>query len=164
VALPPFQEFYETNRVGVYRYLVGAIGANEAEDCLQEVFIDALRAYPRVRRDSNLRAWVMRIAQRQVIDESRRRKRRPEPTDSITEQSEPLGQEPADGPFGSGLWERVRRLPPMQRGAIVHRFANDCSYAEIARTLGCTEVAARRNVHEGLKKLRAAAQAIGRGA
>jgi RNA polymerase sigma factor (sigma-70 family) len=53
-----------------------------------------------------------------------------------------------------GLWAQVRRLPPKQRGAILLRYGADLSHAEIAVALECSEEAARRSLHEGLKKLR----------
>ena len=50
--------------------------------------------------------------------------------------------------------DAVSGLPPKQRSAVVLRFATDMSYAGIGARLDCSEDAARRNVHEGLKKLR----------
>jgi DNA-directed RNA polymerase specialized sigma24 family protein len=52
------------------------------------------------------------------------------------------------------LWAAVRELPPKQRGAVALRYALDADYATIAATLSCSEDAARRSVHEGLKRLR----------
>ena len=49
----------------------------------------------------------------------------------------------------------MRTLPPKQRGAILLRYGADLSHAEIAAALDCSEEAARRSLHEGLKKLRA---------
>jgi DNA-directed RNA polymerase specialized sigma24 family protein len=40
--------------------------------------------------------------------------------------------------------------------AVIYRFVNDLPYRDIARLLDCSEEAARRNVHEALKKLRGA--------
>ena len=57
----------------------------------------------------------------------------------------------ADNP---GLWTRVRALPEKQRLAVVHRTVLDMGYPELAEVLDCSEEAARRNVHEGLKRLR----------
>jgi RNA polymerase sigma factor (sigma-70 family) len=45
-------------------------------------------------------------------------------------------------------------LPPKQRSAVVLRFATDMAYSQIGEMLDTSEEAARRNVHEGLKKLR----------
>ncbi len=52
------------------------------------------------------------------------------------------------------LWRRVRELPPKQRTAVALRFVTDAAYAEISAVMGTSEAAARRNVHEGLKRLR----------
>ena len=52
------------------------------------------------------------------------------------------------------LWEDVRRLPPKQRAAVVHRYVADLDYAEIGAVMGTTAEAARRNVHEGITRLR----------
>jgi DNA-directed RNA polymerase specialized sigma24 family protein len=48
----------------------------------------------------------------------------------------------------------VRKLPDKQRAAIALRFVSDADYAQISAVMGTSEEAARRNVHEGLKRLR----------
>ena len=48
----------------------------------------------------------------------------------------------------------VARLPDKQRTALALRFVADLAYAEIAAAMETSEEAARRNVHEGLKRLR----------
>jgi RNA polymerase sigma factor (sigma-70 family) len=52
------------------------------------------------------------------------------------------------------LWGLVRGLPTKQRAAVVLRFVNDLPHEEIGQIIGCSEEAARRNLHEGLKKLK----------
>jgi DNA-directed RNA polymerase specialized sigma24 family protein len=54
----------------------------------------------------------------------------------------------------AALWSEVRQLPGKQRAAVVLRFASDLSHGDIGKVLGCSEAAARRNLHEGLEKLR----------
>ena len=56
-SLPPFQRFLDTYRGEVWRLICASVPRSEADDCFQETFIAALRAYPRLRRDSDLRAW-----------------------------------------------------------------------------------------------------------
>ena len=53
-----------------------------------------------------------------------------------------------------GIWELVGALPPKQRAAVTLRYASDLPHAEIAAALGCSPEAARRSLHEGLKRLR----------
>jgi RNA polymerase sigma factor (sigma-70 family) len=151
VSLPPFQAFLDAHRDDVYRFLVAAAGPDQADDCFQETFVAALRAYPRLRRGSNLRAWILTIAHRKVLDAHRARGRRPVPVASVPERaaaSNPGHTDDAD------LWNAVRELPPKQRAAVVHRYVNDLPYKQIGEVMGCSDEAARRSVHEGLKRLR----------
>jgi len=48
----------------------------------------------------------------------------------------------------------VGKLPPKQRQAIGLRFLADLSHAEIGVAMGTSTAAARRNVFEGLRRLR----------
>src|SRR3954453_6668607 len=165
--LPPFQRFLEDNRDAVWRFLVASVGPHDADDCFQETFIAALRAYPRLRGDSNLRGWLFTIAHHKALDSHRARNRRAVPMDELPETvGEPLmnGGEPelwtgrgAQRLTNGGepeLWRAVGALPVKQRAAVLLRFAGDLAYREIGDATGTTEEAARRNVHEGLKKLR----------
>jgi RNA polymerase sigma factor (sigma-70 family) len=107
-----------------------------------------------LRRADNLRAWLFRIAQNKAIDAHRARSRRPVPVESVPEPAAPV---PAAGGAENSqpeLWARVRELPPKQRTAVFCREVLGMPYAELALLLECSEDAARRNVHEGLKRLR----------
>jgi RNA polymerase sigma factor (sigma-70 family) len=152
VILPPFQALLEVNRSDVYRFLVASVGPSEADDCFQETCIAALRAYPRLRRATNLRAWLFRIAERKAIDSHRARGRRPLPVEQPPERRAPAQRTSEDSE--PELWASVRSLPPKQRTAVVCHSALGMPYPELAELLGSSEEAARRNVHEGLEKLR----------
>lgn len=150
-ALPPFQTLLDEHAGVVYRFLVASVGPVEADDCFQEACIAALRAYPRLERDADLRAWLLTIAHRKAIDSRRARGRRALPIDEVPEQAR-LDRLPPDP--DQPIWIRVRELPEKQRTAVFLRSAADCSYAEVAAALHCSQDAARRNVHEGLRRLR----------
>jgi RNA polymerase sigma factor (sigma-70 family) len=153
VELPPFQVFLDDHREDVYRFLVASVGREDADDCFQETFLAALRAYPRLEETSNLRGWILTIAHRKAIDAHRSGRRRPIPVESVPERAT-ASPEARD----TSLWRAVRELPGKQRAAVVHRFVNDLAYVDIGQMTGSSEEAARRNVHEGLKKLRGAWQ------
>ena len=148
--LPPFAVCLERFGADLYRFLVAAVGRDEADDCFQETCMAALRAYGRLRDGSNLRGWLLTIAGRKAIDAHRARARRPLPSDELAERPGPAPPEPPDG----SLWARVRDLPDDTRLALLHRYVNDLSYAQIAELLGCSEAAARQRVRFGLGKLR----------
>jgi RNA polymerase sigma factor (sigma-70 family) len=150
----------DEHREPVWRFLASCVGAAEAEDCFQETFISALRAYPRLRGDSNLRAWVMTIAHRKALDAHRGRARRAVPVAEPAAHDQRAGVRAHGNEHDDGeLWEAVRALPPRQRSAVVLRFVGDLPHREIASAIGCSEEAARRSLHEGLAKLRKAVPA-----
>jgi RNA polymerase sigma factor (sigma-70 family) len=154
VKLPPFQVLLDEHRVDVYRYCVASAGRSEADDCFQETWIAALRAYPKLRRADNLRAWLLRIAHNKAMDLHRSRGRRPVPVESVPEPARaPSAPEPAVGDEPE-LWAAVRNLPPKQRTAVFCRTVLGMPYDELARLLESSEDAARRNVFEGLRTLR----------
>jgi RNA polymerase sigma factor (sigma-70 family) len=151
-ALPPFQRFLDEHRDTVWRFLVSTVGPAEAEDCFQETFIAALRAYPRLREDSNLRAWVLTIAHRKALDAHRGRGRRALPVaDPAVLDGRAAEARPATD---DALWEAVGELPARQRSAVVLRYVADLPHRDIAAAIGCSEEAARRSLHEGLTRLR----------
>lgn len=152
MSLPPFQTLLDTHGAAVHRFLVASVGSVDADDCFQETWIAALRAYPRLEHGDNLRAWLMKIAQRKAIDSHRSRARRPLPVAEPPEVAD--GGEPPLPVNGQPVWARVRELPEKQRMAVFLRGAADLSYAEVAAVLDCSQDAARRSVHEGMKKLR----------
>jgi RNA polymerase sigma factor (sigma-70 family) len=158
-ALPPFQELLDEHGSDVLGFLVATVGPHDAEDAFQETFIAALRAYPRLEDARNLRSWILTIAHRKAIDHHRARGRRAVPAGSAEEvaggkRSSNWSPEEVVAGGDPGLWAAVSELPPKQRSAVVLRFATDMSYAGIAKALDVSEAAARRNVHEGLEKLR----------
>lgn len=150
VQLPPFETLVEAHARELHRFLVGCVGPSDAEDCLQETFMSALRAYPRLRNADNLRAWLYTIAQRKATDTVRRRMRRPtRDLDGVEPAAPPAPDAPDDG-----LWMRVGALPAKQRSAVVQRFALDLAYVDIGARMGISEEAARQNVSAGLRRLR----------
>jgi RNA polymerase sigma factor (sigma-70 family) len=153
VRLPPFQSLVDAHGRDVHRFLIATVGSVDADDCYQETWLAALRAYPRVRDATNLRGWLFTIAHRKAIDHVRGRKRRAAPVADPAELAPPVPA-PAVADADGDLWSAVAALPAKQRTAVALRFIADSAYAEIAGAMDCSEEAARRSVHEGLKRLR----------
>lgn len=149
VRLPPFQKLIDAHGRDVHRFLIAQVGREDAEDCYQETWLAALRAYPRLRDSGNLRSWVFTIAHRKAIDHLRARRRVPV---LVGELPDPAS-DPVD-PGDDALWRQVRDLPEKQRTALLLRYVTDASYAEIGLVMRTSQEAARRSVHEALKRLR----------
>jgi RNA polymerase sigma factor (sigma-70 family) len=140
----------ELHGPALLRFCVAQVGAERAEDVFQETMLSALRAYEGVRDLASLRAWLFSIAARKAIDSHRERARSPEP---VADPKPPVpGADP--GAADEGIWERVRALPAKQREAVALRYLGSLSHREIAQVMATSEAAARRNVFEGLNRLR----------
>ncbi|MGI8410955.1 MAG: RNA polymerase sigma factor [Solirubrobacteraceae bacterium] len=149
-ALPPFSRVVDQHGPAVLRFCHARAGPERAEDCFQDTLLAALRSYEQVRDPRAIGAWLFSIAARKTIDAHRAGLRAPEPTDQIDERAVAAPALAVD----EALWERVRALPPKQHQAVTLRYRADLTHAEIARVMGTNEAAARRNVFEGLERLR----------
>jgi RNA polymerase sigma factor (sigma-70 family) len=151
MSLEPFQHVLDRHADEVLRFLAASVGRHDADDAFQETFLSAMRAYPKLRRGSDVRAWLLTIAHRKAIDVHRGRTRRPVPVAEVAERV--AGGASPDVPDDE-QWARVRTLPARQRAVLTLRYAADLSHAEIARVLGCSEAASRRAAADGLATLR----------
>jgi RNA polymerase sigma factor (sigma-70 family) len=120
VALPPFQRFLDDHADAMWRMCAASVGREEADDAFQEACVAALRAYPRLRAGSNLRAWALTIAHRKALDVHRARARRPVAVGAVDSERAPPVALPDDA-----LWDAVRTLPAGQRAAVTLRYAGD---------------------------------------
>ena len=131
----------------------------DADDLYQETALKAFRAWDRLPCDANHRAWLYRIASNTFLSDRRKAARlRSLDADSGAE-TIPATSLDDDGRLDAGNMLReveafIEELPPKQRIALVQRKYLEMGYPDIAATLESSEEAARRNVHEALRKLR----------
>lgn len=147
--LPPFQRLVDDHGEDVFRFLVATAGPQDADDCWQETYLSALRAYTGVRAGSNLRAWLFTIAHNKAMDTHRARTRHGVPVGAVPETAQPPVADAVPE-----LWAAVDGLPAKQREAVLRRYVTDLPYDDIAVAMGTSADAARRNVFEGIRKLR----------
>jgi RNA polymerase sigma factor (sigma-70 family) len=149
--MQPFEAIVAEHGPVVMRVCRALLGPAEADDAWSEAFLAALRAYPELRPESNVRGWLVTIAHRKAIDQLRARARGPEPAGDL-----PAGPPGDTGPEppDTELHGALAALPFKQRGAVVYRYLADLSYAEVGRLLECSEAAARRNAADGIARLR----------
>lgn len=152
MSLEPFQRVLDRHADEVLRFLVASLGRHDADDAFQETFLSAMRAYPKLRRGSDVRAWLLTIAHRKAIDVHRGRARRAIPVAEVADRVAGGDGTPEVG--DDEQWARVRELPARQRAVLTLRYAADLSHAEIGRVLECSEAASRRAAADGLATLR----------
>jgi RNA polymerase sigma factor (sigma-70 family) len=149
VSTRPFEDVVTEHRAMVLRICRSMLGAADAEDAWSDTFLAAMRAYPDLRPDSNVRGWLATIAHRKAIDLARRAGRA-RPTDDLPQV--PTWDRPPSG--DDALRAAVLALPPKQQGAVILRYLADLPYDEVGRRLGCSATAARRSAADGIARLR----------
>lgn len=145
----PFDTVLERHGPALLRFCVARLGREGGEDAFQETMLAALRHYPELRDRRAVGGWLFAIAHRKIVDAARHAARTR--TVDGPDVDGAVWHDPDDP---SGIWSQVALLPPKQREAVGLRFLADLSHGDIGLVMGTTAAAARRNVHEGLKKLR----------
>jgi RNA polymerase sigma-70 factor (ECF subfamily) len=142
-------------------YLLGMVRhADVADDLLQEVFQRVWQARHRYEDRGCERAYLLRIADRLVVDRSRRLGVEMTVSDEAWQQFEPVAAEvdPVVGLAAIEMREELEaalaRLSPAQRRVLLLRYFGELSFEEIAESLGCPLNTALSHARRGLLALR----------
>jgi RNA polymerase sigma-70 factor (ECF subfamily) len=159
-----FDALYRRYLAQVYSYAYHELGDHhEAEDATERTFLSALAALPRFEERarpsdgegaSTFRVWLFQIARNTVANQRRMRRRHPTaPLDAAALVADPLDVESGavDRDDAAAAWRAVGRLPADRRQALILRFVDEMSTAEIAGVLGRSEGAVRVLVHRALR-------------
>ena len=130
------------------------------EDVLQEAYLKAFRALPRLKGDARaLRSWLMRIVYNAGIDELRRARRRP--SVSLDETRHDHTVEVADDAGDRELEAALEALPAEGRAVVLLVDVYGFDYRETARVLGIREGTVGSRLHRARRELRAAIEEEG---
>ena len=156
-----FEELYRAHAGRLYNLAVRMAGSiPEAEDLLQEVFLQAHRKLGSFRGDSTLGTWLYRLAVNQCLDFLRSRQGRfARTTDSLDDEGamEPAAPSPAVPTAISrlDLDRAIGRLPDACRAVFVLHDVEGFGHQEVAEMLGVSEGTSKSQVHKARMKLRA---------
>jgi RNA polymerase sigma-70 factor (ECF subfamily) len=157
----------EGYRAGLYRLAFAMLGdADEAEDALQQTFINAIRHLNRYQKGTNFRAWLYTIAVNTCRGALRKRSTRLALTGLLgriqQHASDPAGAEQvvAQGETTRQLWTAVAGLAEKHRLVILLRFQQEMSIAEIARVLSIPKKTVYSRLYDALRVLRRALPGI----
>jgi RNA polymerase sigma-70 factor (ECF subfamily) len=147
---------------------------DEAEDLVQEVFLNAYRSWDSFRGDADERTWLYRIAARACQRMHRKRSGEPEQIASLSdllpfgtpriavipaEQDDALQQQIA-AEAKERLEAEITRLPEDFRVPLILKEIAGFSVREVAEILGLEEATVRSRVHRARLKLRAAVDRV----
>ncbi|HEY8865261.1 MAG TPA: RNA polymerase sigma factor [Candidatus Dormibacteraeota bacterium] len=150
-----FDRLYRTAYPRVYRTLMAILGdPAEAEDCAQDAFVKAFRAWKRWRPDAPAEAWIHRIAVNRAISYRRSSQLR-----TVGELLRRLGRpaagdDPAHIATRPDLLTALRSIPPKLAAAIVLRHYHGYNNREIAASLGVSERTIGTRLSQAAERLR----------
>ena len=158
-----FTKLVETYQKHVYNLCYRMLGEPEsAEDAAQETFLRAFQHLHRYDRKRPFATWLLSIAAHYCIDRLRRRKFSMATIDQDEEDGGfELPDNDAPNPEAEVLHSEQReqmqgllnRLDSLDRAAIVMRYWNDCSEADIAEALNLTVSAVKSRLHRARREL-----------
>lgn len=143
----------------IHRYAFRMTGNSEdASDVLQDTFLRAFKAFPKLPADANHRAWLYRIAYRQALNLIRSKNvRASQPLDDAIGLHDGNGH-PDDlaetRRLARTLGDVIRKLTLRQRSALLLKKYEGLAYRDVAEILGCSEETARAQVYQAMKKIR----------
>ncbi|QXC62474.1 sigma-70 family RNA polymerase sigma factor [Aquihabitans sp. G128] len=146
---PTADDAFRAHAPRVLAYLQGQRVA-EPEDLLGDVFVQVARSIGSFQGDEHLlRRWIFTIARNCVVDDRRRRSRRPELADA------PVPDRPVDevGVTDPDLVRALAGLTPDQREVIGLRFVADLPLEDVAEITGRPVGAVKSMQHRALAAL-----------
>jgi RNA polymerase sigma-70 factor (ECF subfamily) len=134
-------------------------GAAEPDDVASETFIGVFTGLPGFTGDEDaLRAWVFTIAHRRLVDDWRRRSRRPQLADDVDDLSGLVGgdvESDALVRFGTADVHRLcGGLPDDQRTVVLLRILADLTVEQVAQVMGRSVASVKALQRRGLRALR----------
>ena len=136
----------------------------DAEDLFQETVMRAWKAYPGLRPESNMRAWLTKIMVNAWISGYRTKQRRPDENlvEDCPDHVDPRHAFPSaeqlalSGFHASETWKAVRALPETQRIVVYYAFVEGLKHKEIAEILQIPTGTVMSRLHRARQTLRAA--------
>lgn len=156
-----WQRIYEKYSRKVYTVAKGILlDTQDAEDAVQETFLQIYQNLPRFRKESRFSTWAFRIAVNTAIQISRRRKGR--------EKEVPL-EEASLVPDPQEVWRddveqihsALTRLRPPDRAILALIYWEGLSLTEAGEVLSCNANAAKTRLHRARERLREILEEMG---
>ena len=140
----------------IYYYIRRLVVLHEdAEDVLQEVFIQIYRHWDQFRNESSLSTWIYRIATNESLRLlNSRKKRETVSTESLISQLRASDYVDYENELAVKFQEAILRLPEKQRLVFNLRYYDELDYEEIAYILDSKVDALKVNYHYAKEKIK----------
>jgi RNA polymerase sigma-70 factor (sigma-E family) len=151
---------YVTSRSGSLLRMAYVLTRNQAdaEDLVQVALAKTYQAWDRIEDRKALDGYVRRAMVNTHISWWRRRRLEEYPTDDIPDRA--ITDHAGDSELSDALQRALDRLPSRMRAAVVLRYYEDMSEAEVAAALGISQGTVKSTVSRAVAKLRIDAELL----
>ena len=157
---PAFREYVASRGAALLRMaLLLTHNLADAEDLVQVALAKTYQAWDRIEDRGAVDGYVRRAMVNTHISWWRRRRVEEYPTDDIPERA--VTDYPGDSELQDALRRAIERLPRRMRAAVVLRYYEDMTEAEIANVLGVSQGTVKSTVSRAVAKLRIDAELLG---
>ena len=149
------EELIELWKMPIFRFFLRSLNHHEdAEDLTQRVFIRIYRSSERYLPQAKFSTWIFTIARNLLIDEIKKRKRRPHMVfdEYIEKVGDVKGGRSAE--LTEILMKHLDTIPENHRTALLLRVQRELSYREIAEVMQTTEASVKTWIHRARLELR----------
>lgn len=149
------EELIELWKMPMFRFFLRSLNHHEdAEDLTQRVFIRIYRSAERYLPHAKFSTWIFTIARNLLIDEIKKRKRRPQMV--FDEYIERAGEVEVgrSAELSEILMKQLDAIPENHRTALLLRVQRELSYREIAEVMQSTEASVKTWIHRARLDLR----------
>jgi RNA polymerase sigma-70 factor (ECF subfamily) len=151
-----FDRLYRDSYPRIFRTMLAVLGEPAAaEDCTQDAFVLAFRAWARWRPDAPAEAWLHRIAINVAVSHQRKETLRSIGAILRRLGRPPSGPDPAQVALDRDLTAALRRLPPKLSAALVLRHYHGYTNREIGAAIGVSERTVNKRLRIAGAKMRA---------
>ena len=141
---------------GELRSYIARLGAESPDDMLGETMLQLVRDLKKFRGSAaEFRPWAFTVARNRVLDDARKRARRPIEVDVRDDDASAPDTPLRDSPDLTHLSEALDRLTDEQREVLWLRYALDHSLDQTADITGRSPDAVAAMAHRALRRLRA---------
>jgi len=142
-------------KMPLFRFFLRSLNHHEdAEDLTQRVFVRIYRSSERYQAKAKFSTWVFTIARNLLIDEIKKRNRRPQMVFDEHIEKVGDGEDRHSEELTEILIRHLDSLPENHRTALLLRVQRELSYREIAEVMQTTEASVKTWIHRARLELR----------
>jgi RNA polymerase sigma-70 factor (ECF subfamily) len=158
--VPAFEELYQQHSTRLFNLAWRMCGTRaDAEDLLQDIFLQVHRKLSDFRGDAAIGTWLYRLAMNRCLDHLKSSHvRAAAATSTLDDENMPKGllrRFPDAGIAKLDLERAIEQLPEAARAAFVLHDVEGFQHQEVAAILGISEGTSKSQVHKARLRLRA---------